>query len=69
MNFLFNDCNPWLKTLGNRYFDAPMGYYNGADVCELVGSFISTKLRRILGGENVGLYGSDELSNRWQVQN
>ena len=35
---LFHDDTPWVKS-GNEEFDVPMGSYDGAEVCELVGFF------------------------------
>ena len=52
---------PWLKTFGNEDFDVPMGCFDGAEVCELVGSFILTKLCNVLQRENVGLCRDDGL--------
>ena len=42
---LFHDKQPWLKKpgTGTEIFDVPMGCYEGAEVCELVGCYISTK--------------------------
>ena len=34
---LFNENKPWLKRCGDEDFDVPMGFYDGAEVCELVG--------------------------------
>ena len=56
---LFNDSKPWLKKFGNEDFDVPMGCFDGAEVCELVGSLILTKLCDVLQRENVGLYRDD----------
>ena len=33
---------PCLKKFGNEDFDVPVGCFDGAEVCELVGSFILT---------------------------
>ena len=35
---LFNDGIPWVKKKGNEDFDVPMGCFDDAEVCELVGS-------------------------------
>ena len=59
---LFNDSKPWLKKFGNEDFNILMGCFDGAEVCELVGSFVLTKLWDILQTENVGLYRDDRLS-------
>ena len=34
---LFNENKPWLKRCGDEEFDVPVGFYDGAEVCELVG--------------------------------
>ena len=34
---LFYDKQPWVKKTGTENFDVPMGCYDGAEVCELVG--------------------------------
>ena len=39
-----------------------MGCFDRAEVCELVGSFILTKLCDVLQTENVGLYRYDGLA-------
>ena len=39
-----------------------MGCFDGAEVCELVGSLILTKLCDVLQRENVGLYRDDGLA-------
>ena len=41
---LFLNSEPWVKKLGNENFNVPMGCYNSAKLCELVGSFILNKL-------------------------
>ena len=53
---------PWLKKFGNENFDGPTGCFDKAEVCELVSSFILTKLCDVLQGENVELFCDDGLS-------
>ena len=53
---LFNDSQPWLKKFGSEDFDVPIGCFDGAEVSELVGSFILTKFYDVLQRENVELY-------------
>ena len=53
---LFNNKEPWLKKSGNEEFDVPMGCFDGAEVCELVGVYILHLLRTVMRKENVGLY-------------
>ena len=60
--FLFNDSKPWLKKFGNEGFDVTMRCFDGAEVRELVGSLILTKLCDVLQRENVGLYRDDGLA-------
>ena len=38
-----------------------MGCYGGADICELVGTYILNKLKNITNKENIGLYRDDGL--------
>ena len=59
---LFNDSKPWLKKFVNKDFNVPMGCFDGAEVCELVGSFISKKLCDVLQRENVRLYCDEGLA-------
>jgi hypothetical protein len=58
---LFENDEPWLKKSGEQDFDVPMGCYDGAEVCELVGSFILNKLSRIININHIGLYRDDGL--------
>ena len=58
---LFHDTNPWAKKSGDEDFDVPMGYYDGAEVCELVGTYILLKLNTILDWSDIGLYRDDGL--------
>ena len=53
---LFQNSESWVKKTGNEDFDVPMGCYDGAEVCELVGSFILNKLTSIINKSNIGLY-------------
>ena len=39
-----------------------MGAYDGAEVCELVGTFLLEKIGEICDKSNIGLYRSDVLS-------
>ena len=45
-----------VETVWQQTFDVRMESFDGADVYELVGSLILTKLRDVLQRENVGLY-------------
>ena len=39
-----------------------MGSFDGAEICELVGLYIQSKLEKILPKSNFGLYRDDELA-------
>jgi hypothetical protein len=43
-------------------FDVTMGSYDGAEICELVGLFILSKLEAKFGKNQVGLYRDDGLA-------
>ena len=38
-----------------------MGCYDGAKICELVGTYIFSKLKNVTNKENIGLYRDDRL--------
>ena len=40
---LFHNKLPWEKKSGDPDFDVPMGCYDGAEICKLVGIFILNK--------------------------
>ena len=42
-SMLFGQGQEWIKT-GTGLFDVPMGCYDGAEVCELVGTYALAKL-------------------------
>ena len=39
-----------------------MGSFDGAEICEIVGLYLLSKLSTLLGRENVGLYRDDGLA-------
>ena len=43
-------------------FDVAMGAYYGAEVCELVGTFLLEKISKTCNKSNIGLYRDDGLS-------
>ena len=45
-SFLFLEGQPWMKKGGDN-FDVGMGAYHGAQVCELVGLFMMSRLEHI----------------------
>ena len=64
-SFLFHNNEPWVK-INSEDFDIPMGSYDGAECCELVGLYllhcITQKSSGILHKESVGLYRDDGLA-------
>ena len=55
----FSDKVLWVKKERDEDFDVPMWCYNGADVSEIVGSYILNLLSNILDKDLVGLYRDD----------
>ena len=59
---LFHEKEPWVKRSGKEDFDVPMGCFDGAEVCELVGSYLLNELKNITHSEKLsGLYRDDGL--------
>ena len=59
---LFSDNKPWIKRSGAE-FDVPMGCYDGAEICEMVGAFLLHKIKseQIFKNGDIGLYRDDGL--------
>ena len=51
----------WTKLNNNDNFDIAMGSFHGAEVCDLVGLFILSKITPVVGPLNIGLYRDDGL--------
>ena len=64
-SFLFCEKQPWTK-IGLENFDVPMGSYDGAEICELVGLYILHKLTSgespMFEKEKCGIYRGDGLT-------
>ena len=58
---LFINNETRIKKSGEENFDFPMGCYDGAEVCELVGTYILNKLKNATNKDNICLYRDDEL--------
>ena len=52
-SLLFSKDKPWVKK-DNSLFDVTMGSFGGAEICEIVGLYLLSKLAVLLGKENVG---------------
>ena len=59
---LFSEKVPQVKKEIDEDFDVPMGCYNDAEVCDIVGSYILNLLCNILDKDLVGLYRDDDLA-------
>ena len=60
-SLLFHNNVAWKKKTTTSCFDVTMDSYDGAEVCELVGMFILSKLGNIICEKNTGLYRDDVL--------
>ena len=60
-SLLFDGGQAWMKKEKDGAFDVTMGSYDGAEVCELVGAFLLSRLTPLLGENKVGLYRDDGL--------
>ena len=47
---------------GESNFDVSMGVYDGAEVCELIGVFMSSLLSKHMKKNHIGLYRDDGLT-------
>ena len=56
---LFYGKQPWLKETVIENFDVPLGCYDGAEVCKLVGCYILNQLSTVMRKEILGLYHDD----------
>ena len=61
-SLLFSKDNQWVKKNGDEQFDVTMGSYDGAEVCELVGLYLLSKISPIMSRDSVGLYRDDGLA-------
>ena len=61
-SLLFDRGNTWMKKRGGDLFDVAMGAYDGAEVCELVGTFLFEKISDICNKCDIGLYRDDGLA-------
>ena len=50
-----------MKKDGKKDFDVPMGCFDGAEICELVGSFILNQLGSVIDKNDIGLYRDGDL--------
>lgn len=60
-SLLFDADRAWMKN-DTGLFDVTMGSFDGAEVCELVGTFALAQISQVFGEEDVGLYRDDGLA-------
>ena len=60
-SLLFNNKEAWVKQQ-NENFNVTMGAYDGAEVCEIVGTFHLSLLKDKYNSEEMGLYRDDGLA-------
>ena len=60
-SLLFRENEPWKKKKTESCFDVTMGTYDGAEICELAGIYIPTRLATIIKKSDCGLYRDDGL--------
>ena len=65
-SMLFGLEKEWVKK-GTGLFDVPMGCYDGAEICGLIGTFALATLVERLNKGSIGLYRDDGLAAFWGV--
>ena len=60
-SLIFHENEPWVKKEGNEDFDVTMGSNDGAEISELVGLLMLSKLVHLFQDNSVGLYRDDGL--------
>ena len=59
---LFHKNAPWVKKESNEDFDVPMACFDGAEVLELVGTYILNQIKDTFAQHSVGVYRDDDLA-------
>ena len=60
-SLLYNNSESWMKKY-SRLFDVTMSVYDGAEISELVGTFLLYKLTLKYNKDNIGFYRDDGLA-------
>ena len=60
-SLLYNNSESWMKKY-SRLFDVTMSVYDGAEISELVGTFLLYKLTLKYNKDNIGFYCDDGLA-------
>ena len=58
-SLLFDRTSVRVKKRSNSLFDVTMGYWDGAETCELVGLYLLNQLSTVIDKSSVGLYRDD----------
>ena len=54
-SLLFSSDSNWIKKEGSL-FGVTMGFFDGAEICKLIGLFILHNLANVMGARNIDLY-------------
>ena len=60
-SYIFSNGQPWIKK-AEENFDVTMGAFDGAELCELVGLYVLSKLENHINQKHIGLYRDDGLA-------
>ena len=60
-SLLYNDSEPWKKKDTYSCFDVTMGSYDGAEICELVGTHLLLLLANTINKKDCGFYRDNGL--------
>ena len=58
---LFNNGEPWVKKVAIEELNVPMGCFDGAEICKLMGIYNLHQLKNEMRKENAGLYRDHDL--------
>ena len=58
----FNKIKTWIKKDNINLFDVPMGFFFGAELCDLIGLHALSKLKYLYDIKKIGLYRDDGLA-------
>ena len=61
-SLLFHENHPWQKSQQTDNFDVTMGSFDGAETCELIGTYIVNKTQNVINNNDIGLYRDDGLA-------
>ena len=59
--FLFSNREKWFKKDGKENFDVPMGCYDWAKICKLIGTYLLYQIHNVSSKENIGFYRDNRL--------